>query len=69
MATINITLKPFITPNYAVVAETETEKLGEGKNLAVPLEFISDDDFHRMVETWVSDMYVKAKKSRPASPA
>jgi len=51
MAEVKIKLKPWMTPNHAIL---------EGYEKSVPLRELDDDAFHALIVEWLSSVYDKA---------
>lgn len=63
---VQVMFSLFSTPNYVKTVETDAVNM---PSLALPLKAIPDDTFHQLIEQWVREMYEKAEKRRPATPA
>jgi hypothetical protein len=58
-ATLNVSLKPWNTPNFAVRA-------GEDEGAAsIPVRELTDDALETLAYAWVAELYIKAGRRLP----
>jgi hypothetical protein len=60
-ATINVTLKPWEAPNFAVRA---TATVPGAEMAGIPVKELDDDTLEAMALAWVRDLYRKAGRTR-----
>lgn len=59
----------FSTPNFVQGNLCEKLQNEATQYMTVPLAAVPDTVFHLLVENWVREMYEKAGKRRPPTPA